>query len=175
MARKRANGEGSYYQLKDRTWVYQVTVGRKEDGSPLRKSFKGRTKAICKERWEAWEAEQAELAKQATAERLEAENVEVLAARLGHFPEAETLFSDAFMEWLKLYKSPPTGQSQILCPPQYSGKLRRNNFHPRGNKMLPILPFPPTFLSLYCYIPKYPAISAIRLLWLTRKGHRLSQ
>ena len=104
MARKRANGEGSYYQLKDRTWVYQVTVGRKEDGSPLRKSFKGRTKAICKERWEAWEAEQAELAKQATAERLEAENVEVLAARLGHFPEAETLFSDAFMEWLKLYK-----------------------------------------------------------------------
>lgn len=33
MARKRANGEGSYYQLKDRTWVYQVTVGRKENGS----------------------------------------------------------------------------------------------------------------------------------------------
>jgi len=37
MARKRANGEGSYYQLQDRTWVYQVTVGRKEDGSPMRK------------------------------------------------------------------------------------------------------------------------------------------
>ncbi len=108
MARKRANGEGSYYQLQDRTWVYQVTVGRKEDGSPKRKSFKGRTKAICKERWKAWEAEQAELVKQAAAERLEAENVEALAARLGHFPEAETLFSDAFMEWLKLYKSPPT-------------------------------------------------------------------
>lgn len=108
MARKRANGEGSYYQLQDRTWVYQMTVGRKEDGSPKRKSFKGRTKAICKERWKAWEAEQAELVKQAAAERLEAENVEALAARLGHFPEAETLFSDAFMEWLKLYKSPPT-------------------------------------------------------------------
>ena len=108
MARKRANGEGSYYQLQDRTWVYQMTVGRKEDGSPKRKSFKGRTKAICKERWKAWEAEQAELVKQAVAERLEAENVEALAARLGHFPEAETLFSDAFMEWLKLYKSPPT-------------------------------------------------------------------
>lgn len=108
MAGKRANGEGSYYQLKDRTWVYQVTIGRKEDGSPKRKSFKGRTKAICKERWEAWEAEQAELAKQAAMERLEAGNIEALAARLGHFPEAETLFSDAFMEWLKLYKSPPT-------------------------------------------------------------------
>ena len=108
MARKRANGEGSYYQLKDRTWVYQVTVGRKEDGSPLRKSFKGRTKAVCKERWEAWEAEQAELAKQAEVERWENATAERLAAKLGHFPEAEALFSDAFMEWLKLYKSPPT-------------------------------------------------------------------
>lgn len=108
MARKRANGEGSYYQLPDRTWVYQVTIGRKEDGSPKRKSFKGRTKTICKERWEAWEAEQAALREQAETDRLEAENVEALAARLGHFPEAETLFSDAFLEWLKLYKSPPT-------------------------------------------------------------------
>ena len=108
MARKRANGEGSYYQLKDRTWVYQVTVGRKEDGSPLHKSFKGRTKAVCKERWEAWEAEQAELAKQAEVERWENATAERLAAKLGHFPEAEALFSDAFMGWLKLYKSPPT-------------------------------------------------------------------
>lgn len=96
MARKRANGEGSYYQLKDRTWAYQVTVGRKGNGAPKRKSFKGRTKAICKERWEAWEAEQAASEERAAAERL------------GHFPEAEILFGDAFMEWLKLYKSPPT-------------------------------------------------------------------
>lgn len=108
MARKRANGEGSFYQLPDRTWVYQVTIGRKEDGSPKRKSFKGRTKAFCKERWEAWEAEQAELRKQAENDRLEAETAEALAARLGHFPEAETLFGAAFLEWLKLYKSPPT-------------------------------------------------------------------
>ena len=108
MARKRANGEGSYYQLQDRTWVYQVTVGKKEDGSPLRKSFKGRTKAICKQRKEEWDAVQAALQERAEQERLEAENVEVLAARLGHFPEAETLFKDAFLEWLKLYKSPPT-------------------------------------------------------------------
>lgn len=108
MARKRANGEGSFYQLQDRTWVYQVTIGRKEDGSPKRKSFKGRTKAICKERYEAWEREQAELAKQAEAEQWENAAAERLATQLGHFPEAETLFSDAFMEWLKLYKSPPT-------------------------------------------------------------------
>ena len=104
MARKRANGEGSYYQLKDRTWVYQVTVGRKEDGSPLHKSFKGRTKAVCKERWEAWEAEQAELAKQAEVERWENATAERLAAKLGHFPEAEALFSDAFMGWLQLIR-----------------------------------------------------------------------
>lgn len=108
MAKKRANGEGSYYQLQDRTWVYQVTVGRKEDGSPMRKSFKGRTKAICKERWEAWKEEQAQLKAQTEEELSESMRQEALAAKLGHFPEAETLFKDAFMEWLKLYKSPPT-------------------------------------------------------------------
>lgn len=106
MAGKRANGEGSYYQLKDRTWVYQVTIGRKEDGSPLRKSFKGRTKAICKQRKEEWDMAQATIQDRVARERLEAENVEALAARLGHFPEAKTPFKDAFLEWLKLY-SPP--------------------------------------------------------------------
>ena len=30
----RSNGEGSFYQQKDKSWVYQVTYGRKEDGSP---------------------------------------------------------------------------------------------------------------------------------------------
>ena len=47
---RRSNGEGSFYQQKDKSWVYQVTYGRKEDGSPYRKAFKGRTKTICKER-----------------------------------------------------------------------------------------------------------------------------
>ena len=108
MAGKRANGEGSYYQLKDRTWVYQITIGRKEDDSPLRKSFKGRTKAICKQRKEEWEAARATIQERIRQEQMETENAEALAARLGHFPEAETLFKDAFLEWLKLYKSPPT-------------------------------------------------------------------
>ena len=31
---RRSNGEGSFYQQKDKSWVYQVTYGRKEDGSP---------------------------------------------------------------------------------------------------------------------------------------------
>ncbi len=52
MAKRRSNGEGSFWQLPDRTWVHQITLGRKEDGSLIRKSFKGRTKAICKERKE---------------------------------------------------------------------------------------------------------------------------
>jgi hypothetical protein len=52
---RRSNGEGSFYQQKDKSWVYQVTYGRKEDGSPYRKAFKGRTKTICKERRAQWE------------------------------------------------------------------------------------------------------------------------
>ena len=51
---RRSNGEGSFYQQKDKSWVYQVTYGRKEDGSPYRKAFKGRTKTICKERRAQW-------------------------------------------------------------------------------------------------------------------------
>ena len=31
---RRSSGEGSFYQQKDKSWVYQVTYGRKEDGSP---------------------------------------------------------------------------------------------------------------------------------------------
>lgn len=34
MAKRRSNGEGSFWQLPDRTWVHQITLGRKEDGSP---------------------------------------------------------------------------------------------------------------------------------------------
>lgn len=52
--KRRANGEGSWWQLPDRTWVHQITIGRKENGSPERKSFKGKTKAICKQRKEEW-------------------------------------------------------------------------------------------------------------------------
>ena len=71
MAKRRSNGEGSFWQLPDRTWVYQITLGRKEDGSLIRKSFKGRTKAICKERKEEWLAEQAALKDKAEMEAQE--------------------------------------------------------------------------------------------------------
>lgn len=108
MAKRRSNGEGSFWQLPDRTWVYQITIGRKANGAPERKSFKGRTKAICKQRKEEWEAQQAALKAKAEDDRLEAERIEEERRRLGHSIESETLFEPAFLEWLRLYKSPPT-------------------------------------------------------------------
>ena len=68
---RRSNGEGSFYQQKDKSWVYQVTYGRKEDGKPYRKSFKGRTKTICKERRAQWEEEQARIKAEEEAQAAE--------------------------------------------------------------------------------------------------------
>ena len=106
--KRRANGEGSWWQLPDRTWVHQITVGRKENGSPERKAFKGKTKAICKQRKEEWLAERERLT--ALAEKTERDEAEKIAMQkqLGHSPESEILFENAFTEWLRLYKSPPT-------------------------------------------------------------------
>ena len=73
---RRSNGEGSFYQQKDKSWVYQVTYGRKEDGKPFRKSFKGRTKTICKERRTQWEEEQARLKAEEEVRAQEAAHME---------------------------------------------------------------------------------------------------
>lgn len=124
MAKRRSNGEGSYWQLPDRTWVHQITIGRKEDGTLQRKSFKGRTKAVCKERKEEWLAQQEAARKQAEAAQEEISNREALEARLGHTLESEILFEDAFLEWLKLYKSPPTRK-----PSTYASYLAIYNIH----------------------------------------------
>ena len=104
---RRSNGEGSFYQQKDKSWVYQITYGRKADGSPYRKSFKGRTKTICKERRAQWEEEQARLKAEEEAQVQEAARLEELRAKLGHPIESEILFSEAFPQWLDLYKAPP--------------------------------------------------------------------
>lgn len=124
MAKRRSNGEGSYYQRPDRTWVHQITLGRKEDGTLIRKSFKGRTKAICTQRKEEWLAEQARLKEQAEVERQEAAEQEDIVSRLGHSLESETLFETAFMEWLKLYKSPPARK-----PSTYASYIATYNTH----------------------------------------------
>ena len=104
---RRPNGEGSFYQQKDKSWVYQITYGRKADGSPYRKSFKGRTKTICKERRAQWEEEQARLKAEEEAQAAESARLEELRAKLGHPIESEILFSEAFPQWLDLYKAPP--------------------------------------------------------------------
>ena len=122
--KRRSNGEGSFYQQKDKSWVYQVTDGRKEDGKPFRKSFKGRTKTICKERRAQWEEEQARLRAEEEARAQEAAHMEVLRAKLGHPIESEILFSEAFPQWLDLYKAPPTRK-----PSTYASYLDTYRIH----------------------------------------------
>ena len=103
--KRRANGEGSWWQLPDRTWVHQITIGRKENGAPERKSFKGKTKAICKQRKEEWLAEQEHMKVLEEASKREDAQKEEMQKRLGHSMESEVQFKDAFMDWLRLYKS----------------------------------------------------------------------
>ena len=121
---RRSNGEGSFYQQKDKSWVYQVTYGRKEDGSPYRKAFKGRTKTICKERRAQWEEEQARIKAEEEAQAAESARLEELRAKLGHPIEAEILFSEAFLKWLELYKSPPARK-----PSTYASYLDTYRIH----------------------------------------------
>ena len=42
---RRGNHEGSIYQRKDGLWISQISIGLKENGKPLRKSFTGKTRA----------------------------------------------------------------------------------------------------------------------------------
>lgn len=121
---RRSNGEGSFYQKKDKSWVYQVTYGRKEDGSLYRKAFKGRTKTICKERRAQWEEEQARIKAEEEAQAAESARLEELRAKLGHPIEAEILFSEAFLKWLELYKSPPARK-----PSTYASYLDTYRIH----------------------------------------------
>ena len=121
---RRSNGEGSFYQQKDKSWVYQVTYGRKEDGSPYRKAFKGRTKTICKERRAQWEEEQARIKAEEESQAAESARLEELRVKLGHPIESEILFSEAFLQWLDLYKAPPARK-----PATYASYLDTYRIH----------------------------------------------
>ncbi|MDL2273987.1 site-specific integrase [Oscillospiraceae bacterium OttesenSCG-928-G22] len=58
MAKRRFNGEGSFYKLpNDKGWQYKKTVGYTDEGRPLRKSFYGKTQPEAKAKCEAWEKE----------------------------------------------------------------------------------------------------------------------
>lgn len=126
-AKRRSNGEGSYWQLPDKTWVHQITVGRKPNGSPERKSFKGRTKAICKQRKEEWLAQQAEIKEQEVQKAQRELEVQEQLMKLGHSLESEELFEPAFLGWLKLYKAPPTRK-----PSTYGSYIDTYNTHFAG-------------------------------------------
>jgi hypothetical protein len=121
---KRANGEGTFYQLPDKTWVHQITLGRKPDGSPNRKSFKGKTRSACIDRRDAYLEEQERREAILAAERLRERELYEETAKLGHPKVSEILFSEAFPHWLKLFKSPPTKKATT-----YSGYLNTYEVH----------------------------------------------
>lgn len=118
-SKKRANGEGSFYQLKNRTWVCQITLGRHSDGRLNRKSFSGRTRAICTEKRDLYLVElNRRLSVQEQSET-------TLADKAGDMPEQQepTTFNKEFMLWLNL-KAPPTRKATT-----YSGYLHTFERH----------------------------------------------
>ena len=121
---KRANGEGTFYQQDDRTWVHQVTLGRKPNGKPDRKTFTGRTRAECVSKRDAYNAEKLRI-EQKEAEELES-RLEMLAEaeKRGHSLLSEIPFEDAFGHWLQLFKAPPTKKATT-----YSAYVNTNKVH----------------------------------------------
>jgi len=117
-SKKRANGEGTFYQLADKTWVHQITVGRKPNGSPDRKTFSGKTRQVCIDRREAYKAEKAALEATLLTEKDLNQANEAEALRRGHSLASEICFNEAFLTWLKIFKSPPTKKTTT-----YSGYL----------------------------------------------------
>lgn len=129
---KRANGEGTFYQLEDKSWVHQITIGMKPDGRPNRKSFKGPTRAICIERKNAYLERQADLQRLEQEAEKQSELKEQEAANNRRSQESETCFCTAFPAWLQLYKAPP-----IKKPTTYGSYLDiyRTHFTPFFGEM----------------------------------------
>ena len=57
MANKRKNGEGTFGS-NGKGWDFIITLGKKENGKPHRKTFYGATKELAKAKYEAWLQEQ---------------------------------------------------------------------------------------------------------------------
>lgn len=103
--KKRPNGEGTFYQKADKTWVHQVTLGLKPNGRPDRKTFTGKTMAICIERREQYKKQKEAAEHGAQAEQTREETKSELEAQKGHSLESEISFDEAFVQWVTLYKS----------------------------------------------------------------------
>ena len=123
-SKRRANGEGTFYQLEDRTWVYQITLGRKPNGTLERKSFKAGTQRECIQRKEAFLEHQKLLEQELTSSANEEKKNFERALMLGHSVESEITFAEAFPVWLDLYKMPPT-----VKPATYSSYLDMFDLH----------------------------------------------
>lgn len=54
MPKRQSNGAGTYSTRKDGAIEYKVSLGLKDDGRPNRKSFYGRTKKECRDKYAAW-------------------------------------------------------------------------------------------------------------------------
>ena len=71
-----------------------------------------------------WEEEQARIKAEEEAQAAESARLEEFRAKLGHPIEAEILFSEAFLKWLELYKSPPARK-----PSTYASYLDTYRIH----------------------------------------------
>lgn len=102
--KRRVNGEGTFYQRPDKSWVHQITLGYKPDGTPERKAFAAPTKEGCLEKKRQFLQSRTRMETEAQEAAVRAD----AALQQGHSLEAEALFSEAFLPWLQLYKAPPT-------------------------------------------------------------------
>lgn len=55
---RRANGDGSFYTRPDGSILFRVTIGKDEDGVPIRKPFSGKSQAECRRKYKAFLKEQ---------------------------------------------------------------------------------------------------------------------
>ena len=128
---KRANGEGTFYQRDDNMWTHQITLGRKPDGKPDRKTFTGKTRAECLKKREKYEELKVQHDSEEDRRANEYQRIEEEARRRGHSLESEIIFQDAFPVWLKTYKATtkkPTTYTSYL-------DIYGNHFKPHFGEM----------------------------------------
>lgn len=96
MAGRKSNGEGTWYQTSEGTWVYQITTTN-ESGEKYRKSFSGKTKKIVKEKYKAFQEEQETIQ----------HKIEMGLSPLKSDLEKQSIsLTQWVFDWIQLYKKP---------------------------------------------------------------------
>ena len=54
---RQKNGSGTYYEMPNGNWQFRVSTGLRGDGSFSRKTFYGKTKKECRQKYDAWKIE----------------------------------------------------------------------------------------------------------------------